>query len=57
MLINGGYRSEKENVLLNLLREQDSDELMDNIYLYTKYLIKISVFNSQTRKYSTKTFK
>ena len=57
MLINGGYRSEKENALLNLLREQDSDELMDNIYLYTKYLIKISVFNSQTRKYSTKTFK
>ena len=57
MLINGGSRSEKENALLNLLREQDSDELMDNIYLYTKYLIKISVFNSQTRKYSTKTFK
>ena len=57
MLINGGSRSGKENALLNLLREQDSDELMDNIYLYTKYLIKISVFISQTRKYSTKTFK
>ena len=38
MLIIGGSGSGKTNALLNLITEQDSDRLIDNIYLYTKYL-------------------
>ena len=38
ILIIGGSRSGKCNVLLNLIREQDSDELIDKIYLYAKDL-------------------
>ena len=40
MLILGGFGSEKTNELLNLIKEQDSDELIDNIYLYAKDLNK-----------------
>ena len=38
MLIIGGSGSGTTNALLNLITEQDSDRLIDNIYLYTKYL-------------------
>ena len=38
MLIIGGSGSGKTNALLNLITEQDNDRLIDNIYLYTKYL-------------------
>ena len=36
MLIIGGSGSEKKNVLLNLIIEQDTDNLIDKIYLYAK---------------------
>ena len=38
MLITGGSGSGKTNALLNLIKEQDSDSLIDNIYLYAKDL-------------------
>ena len=38
MLIIGGSESGKTNALLNLIKEQDSDSLIDKIYLYTKDL-------------------
>ena len=38
MSIIGGSVSEKTNTLLNLIKEQDSDNLVDKIYLYAKYL-------------------
>ena len=38
MLIFEGSGSGKTNVLLNLIKEQDSDNLIDNIYLYAKNL-------------------
>ena len=38
ILIIGGSISEKTNVLLNLIKEQDSDNLIDKIYLYAKDL-------------------
>ena len=36
MLIIGGSRSGKTSALLNLMKEQDDDNLIDKIYLYTK---------------------
>ena len=36
MLIIGGSGSEKMNALLNLIKELESDELIDEIYLYGK---------------------
>ena len=38
MLIIGGFGSGKTNALLNLIEEQDSDSLIDKIYLYAKDL-------------------
>ena len=38
MLIIGGSGSGKTNALLNLIKEQDSDSLIDKIYLYAKDL-------------------
>ena len=38
LLIIGGSGSRKTNVSLNLIREQDSDVLIDKIYLYAKDL-------------------
>ena len=38
MLIIGGSGSGKINVLLNLIKEQDSDNLIDKIYLYAEDL-------------------
>ena len=38
MLIIGGSGSGKTYTLLNLIREQDSDNLTDKIYLYAKDL-------------------
>ena len=38
MLIIGGSGSGKTNTLLNLIKEQDSDNLIDKIYLCTKDL-------------------
>ena len=38
MLIIGGSRSGKTNALLHLIKEQDSDSLIDKIYLYAKDL-------------------
>ena len=38
MLIFEGSGSGKTNALLNLIKEQDSDNLIDNIYLYAKNL-------------------
>ena len=38
MLIFEGSGSGKTNALLNLIKEQDSDNLIDNIYLYDKNL-------------------
>ena len=38
MLIIGGSRSGKSNALLNLIKDQDSDDLNDKIYLYAKDL-------------------
>ena len=38
MLIIGGSRSRKSNALLNLIKEQDSHDLNDEIYLYVKDL-------------------
>ena len=38
LLIIGGSGSRKTNALLNLIREQDSDVLIDKIYLYAKDL-------------------
>ena len=40
MLIIGGSGSGKTNALLNLKKEQDSDNLIDKIYLYAKDLSK-----------------
>ena len=34
----GGSRSGKTNALLNLIKEQESDDLNDKIYLYAKDL-------------------
>ena len=38
MLIIWGSGSGKTNALLNLIKEQDSDSLIDKIYLYAKDL-------------------
>ena len=38
ILIIGGSGSGKTNALLNLIKEQDSDSLIDKIYLYAKDL-------------------
>ena len=38
MLIIGGSGSRKTNALLNLIKEQDRDNLIDKIYLYSKDL-------------------
>ena len=38
MLIIGGSGSGKTNALLNLIKEQDNDSLIDKIYLYAKDL-------------------
>ena len=38
MLIIEGSGSEKTSALLNSIKEQDSDELLDKIYLYAKDL-------------------
>ena len=38
MLIIGGSGSGKTNALLNLIKEQDSDSLIERIYLYAKNL-------------------
>ena len=38
MLIIGGSGSGKTNALLNLIKEQDSDSLIDKIYFYAKDL-------------------
>ena len=38
MLIVGGSGAEKTNALLNLIKEQDSDNLIDKIYLYANNL-------------------
>ena len=40
MLITGGSGSGKTDVLLNLIKEQDNDELIDKIYSYAKDLNK-----------------
>ena len=52
MLIIGGFESGKTNSLLNLIKDQDSDSLIDKRYFYAKdeWTIsdlnnKISVFN------------
>ena len=39
-MIIGGSGSEKTNALLNLIKEQDSNNLIDKIYLYAKDLNK-----------------
>ena len=36
MLIIGGSGSGKTNTLLNLIKEQDNDNLIDKIYLYAE---------------------
>ena len=38
ILIIGGSGSGKTNTLLNLIKEQDNDDLIDKIYLYAKDL-------------------
>ena len=38
MLIIGGSGSGKTNALLNLIKEQESDNLINKIYLYAKDL-------------------
>ena len=38
MLIIGGSGSGKTNALLNLIKKQDNDSLIDKIYLYAKDL-------------------
>ena len=38
MLIIGGSRSGKTSALLSLIKEQDSDNRIDKIYLYAKDL-------------------
>ena len=38
MLITGDFGSVKTNALLNLIKEQDSDNLIDKIYLHPKDL-------------------
>ena len=38
MLIIGGSGSGKTNALLNLTKQQDSDSLIDKIYLYARDL-------------------
>ena len=40
MLIIGGSGSGKTNALLNLIKEQDDDNLIEKIYLYAKDLNK-----------------
>ena len=37
-MIIGGSGSEKINVLLNLIKEQNNESLIDKIYLYAKNL-------------------
>ena len=37
MLIIGGSGTGKINALLKLIKEQDSDEIIDKIYLYPKH--------------------
>ena len=39
-MIIGGSGPGKTNVLLNLVKEQDSESFIDKIYLYAKYLSK-----------------
>ena len=58
-LIIGGSVSGKTNVLLNLIKEQDSDNLIDKIYLYAEDLNepKYQFFDLKTRRYRNKTFK
>ena len=43
MLIIGGSGSEKTKALLNLTKEQDSENLIDMIYLYAKDLNKPNI--------------
>ena len=38
MLIIGNSGSGKTNVLINLIKEQDNDNVIDKIYLYAKDL-------------------
>ena len=38
MLITGGSESGKTNSLLNLIKDQDSDSLIDKLYFYAKDL-------------------
>ena len=38
ILIIGGSASGKTNTLLNLIKEQDNDDIIDKIYLYAKDL-------------------
>ena len=40
IFIIGGSGSGKANTLLNLIKEQDNDHLIDKIYLYAKDLSK-----------------
>ena len=40
MLITGGSGWRKTNAMLNLVKEQDNDNLIDKIYLYAKDLFK-----------------
>lgn len=40
IIIAGGSGSGQTNALLNLIRQQDRDELIDKIYLYAKDLDK-----------------
>ena len=50
MLIIGGSGSEKTKTLLNLTKEQDSENLIDMIYLYAKDLNKpkYQIFDEKT---------
>ena len=36
MFIIGGVGSGKTNALLNLIKEQENDKLIDKVYLYAK---------------------
>ena len=38
MLITGGSGSGKTNALLNLIKEQDNNNIIDKMYLYAKDL-------------------
>ena len=45
MLIIGGSGSGKTNALFHLIKDQDSDNLIDQIYLYTKDLNELKYLN------------